>query len=142
MARLIQFIEKKQFVVWKNKDGHTCGATQLICVVEDDEGQIHMIPDFDYNCVNHMTADEMMKRHLGRDQFYVMEGMNDGLFDELIECEKRDNGGCWFDALTEVLGYMERGQFRLPKEYADRLEELLKKIDTVIGLSRNQFKLF
>jgi len=132
MSRLIQIIEKPQFVIFKDKGKWTCGATEVINVFEDDEHVIRCIPAFGVYDVNHDTADELLAASKRDDRLHICEGMHDKLFNELIETELADNKGCYFDALTEVLRYMHMGKFHLFQEYKDRLTELKKAIDKVL----------
>lgn len=134
MSRLIQIIKEPHFVIFKDHGKFTCGATEVINVFEDDNNVIHCVPAFSVTDVNHDTAKELLADAEKPDHLYICEGMYDELFDELIETEKAENHGCYFDALAEVLMYMYRGKFCLIDEYKERLTSLKKAIDKVLEI--------
>ena len=134
MSRLIQIIKEPHFVIFKDHGKFTCGSTEVINVFEDDNNVIHCVPAFSVTDVNHDTADELLADAEKPDHLYICEGMSDELFDELVETEKAENHGCYFEALAEVLRYMYRGKFYLFGDYRERLIRLREAIDKALEI--------
>ena len=133
MAKVIHIEKKPQFGVEHSAGYWTCCHYGYVAVIEGDDDVLHCVPMYDLQSLNQDTASKFLEAQRGVTGVKIIEGINNELFEKLVEGEKKEEGST-LAALDDILRQMYEGHFILPYALIDDLKELRQSIDNILSI--------